>query len=287
MPRPKVPVRTQSLLFTIYGDYVYIRNKGSEIWIGSLIKLLAEFGFSEQAARLALSRMCRKGWLRRQKVGNRSYYSMTSNSVRLMDESVKRIFPAYRRNKSWDHQWHLVTYSVPEKRRSVRERLRKELTWLGYGALSYGTWISPYNSRQEIERIVAELKIEDLVEIFTAQHEGFASNGQLVARCWNLEAINQRYQEFLDKYELAYDEFTANLNQNMPINNRDCFVDRVMLSHEYRKFPFIDPGLPWELLPKDWLGERAELLFENCRNALGLQAESFFDSIYEDRRSKQ
>jgi phenylacetic acid degradation operon negative regulatory protein len=35
-------LNTRSMIFTLYGDY--IRHYGNEIWIGSLIKLLGEFG---------------------------------------------------------------------------------------------------------------------------------------------------------------------------------------------------------------------------------------------------
>ncbi len=34
--------------------------------------------------------------------------------------------------------------------------------------------------------------------------------------------------------------------------DRDAFVDFTTLSHRWRKFPFLDPGLPVELLPPDW-----------------------------------
>ena len=50
---------TQSMILTIYGDY--IRQNGNKIWIGSLIRLLKEFGHNEQAVRVSVSRMMKNG----------------------------------------------------------------------------------------------------------------------------------------------------------------------------------------------------------------------------------
>ena len=48
------------MILTIYGDY--IRHYGNKIWIGSLIQLLKVFGHNEQAVRVAVSRMMKKGF---------------------------------------------------------------------------------------------------------------------------------------------------------------------------------------------------------------------------------
>src|SRR2546427_446559 len=74
-------IRPQSMMFTLFGDY--IMHRGGEIWVGSLIRIAAEFGLSEQAVRSALSRMSQKGWLRSRRVGNRPYYGPTDPTRRL------------------------------------------------------------------------------------------------------------------------------------------------------------------------------------------------------------
>src|SRR5688572_3660712 len=60
--------RPQSMMFTLFGDY--IMHRGGEVWVGTLIKIAAEFGLSQQAVRSALSRMSQKGWLKVRHVGN-------------------------------------------------------------------------------------------------------------------------------------------------------------------------------------------------------------------------
>ena len=70
---------TQSMILTIFGDY--IRPNGNKIWIGSLIRLLKEFGHNEQAVRVSVSRMMKNGLLQSEKKGNKSYYSLTPRGV--------------------------------------------------------------------------------------------------------------------------------------------------------------------------------------------------------------
>ncbi|MCK4226119.1 hypothetical protein KAX29_04425, partial [candidate division WOR-3 bacterium] len=48
-------VRIPTIIFTLFGSYIIHRE--GEIWVGSLIKLLKPFVLSENAIRLALSRM--------------------------------------------------------------------------------------------------------------------------------------------------------------------------------------------------------------------------------------
>lgn len=282
MRRTREPVRTQSMLFTIFGDYVYMRNPGAEIWIGSLIKLLGALGFSEQAVRLALSRMCRKGWLKRTRFGVKSFYSLGARGLALMKESEKRIFPHFQCNRTWDGLWRLVIYSVPEKKKRARELLRKELAWRGYGALSNGIWISPYDYRPEIERTAREFGIESSVQFFTANYQGLIPSEELVRRCWDLDRVNERYRQFLEKYQPKYAELEQRL-ASQKLSPEESFVERVLIVHEYRKFPFVDPGLPAELNPAGWLGEKAAQLFEAYRQLLTSNAHLYFDAVNETR----
>jgi len=164
--------RSEDLVFTLYGDY--IRHRGGEAWTGSLIELLGPLGLSEQAVCSTLSRMSRKGWLKGRAFGNRSYYSLPPISIDLLEEGAKRIFQP--RSDVWDGRWYLLVYSIPEKERPLRHRLRKRLTWLGFGSLSNATWISSRDRRKEVGGVANSLGIRGHVEIFSAEHLGFASD---------------------------------------------------------------------------------------------------------------
>ena len=85
-------------MLTLDGDYV--RSRGMEIGIGSLIKLLGNFDLSEQSVRSAVSRMCRAGLLKVRHKNVKSYYSLTEEGMSLLEEGGRRIFE--RKNSSWD-----------------------------------------------------------------------------------------------------------------------------------------------------------------------------------------
>lgn len=272
-----VAVRPQSMLFTLYGDY--IQHRGDEIWVGSLIKLFSQFGLSEQAVRSALSRVSQKGWLKMRRVGNKSYYGLTDKGKRLLSEGAKLIY--HGREDHWDGKWHLLTYSIPEEKRDVRNRLRKSLSWLGYGMLSNATWICPRDVGPELQDLIASLGIERYVETFIAVHEGFSPGKEMVARCWDLDCIRNEYTVFLDRYRPRLEAYRRGVANGEHIAASECFVERFMLIHEYRKFPFIDPELPSDLLPDGWQGGEVAALFREYHRLLANKANEFFDSVFE------
>ncbi|MCP4537655.1 MAG: phenylacetic acid degradation operon negative regulatory protein PaaX [Chloroflexi bacterium] len=267
--------QSQDLVFTLYGDY--IRHRGGEAWTGSLIELLSLFGLSGQAVRSTLSRMSQKGWLESRKSGRHSYYSMTPKCLKLLEEGARRIFQP--RCDPWNGQWHLLTYSIPETKRHLRRKLRRRLLWLGFGALNHVTWISHCDLQSDVEQIVNDLQVRPYVEFFTAEHHGFASDQEIVARCWNLEQLNDYYDTLIARYDPPFQENQARLIAGKALELQECFEQRFMLVHEYRFSPYVDPNLPLELLSDDWLGGRATQLFQEYHDLLIERAEAFVDSV--------
>jgi phenylacetic acid degradation operon negative regulatory protein len=58
---------------------------------------------------------------------------------------------------------------------------------------------------------------------------------------------------------------------------------QTLLVHAWRKFPFLDPDLPAELLPSDWPRRRAHELFTGRHAAWAGPAQEWFDSLEADR----
>lgn len=272
----KFPVSIKSVLYTIFGDYIYSPKLQSAIWVGSLIRLLEEFGYSEPAIRLVISRMFSNGWLDRKKIGAKSYYSMSENGLQLMINSEKRILPKPVDKKQWKGQWLFVCYINGKiVNKAVRDDLNKELMWLGFGTISSNVWISPFDYQNEIQQVFKRLKILDSIEVFTAAHNGYALDKALVTKCWDLSKTNMAYSLFLNKYQAHLTDLVTQLEDGKLPDNK-CFVERVTLTNEFRKFPFIDPGLPEELLPPDWLGGKAVELYTTLHDLLAPGAFRFF-----------
>jgi phenylacetic acid degradation operon negative regulatory protein len=273
----------RAAILTLYGDYLL--SRGGEIWIASLIEILSNFGLSQQAVRSAVSRMCRGELLQVKHSKGKSYYSLTKSGYDLLTEGAQRIFQ--RRKSRWDGNWNIVTYSIPETMRKSRDRLRLELGWMGYGALSEATWISPYDLTTEVQKLLKRLNIEEYVKIFNAKHEGNTDPKNIVCRCWNLDKIHQHYADFLAEYRPKLKEHRKRLKAGETIEPSEYFVARFNLIHEYRKLPFFDPDLPLELLPDNWLRPEAAALFDEYHASLTEKANEYFDSVSPRRPGRQ
>ncbi|MBR7796590.1 MAG: phenylacetic acid degradation operon negative regulatory protein PaaX [Bacillota bacterium] len=267
---------TRSMIFTLYGDYV--SQYGNVIWIGSLIRLLEEFGHNEQSVRAAISRMNKQGWVKSQKNGNRSYYFLTERGKARMDEAAQRIYQIEA--PSWDGQWRLLLYTIPEEKRHLRDELRQELVWSGFGLLSNSCWITPNPLEQQVKDLIKKYDIDAYVNFFHGTYEGTKENKDLVEQCWDLEAVNERYSQFIQAYSQKYIIDKSKIEKG-EMNDGNCFVQRTLLVHQYRKFLFIDPSLPKELLPDNWLGDSAASLFTDYYQILKEPATRFFESVFD------
>jgi phenylacetic acid degradation operon negative regulatory protein len=276
LPTATLAFRPQAAILTLYGDYLL--KRGGEIGIGSLIELLSSLGLSQQAVRSAVSRMCRAGLLKVRRVGRKSYYSLTKDGHQLLTKGAKRIFE--RKNSHWDGSWNIVTYSIPEQRRQARDRLRLELNWMGYGALTEATWISPYDLTKEVEELGDRLKIRDYIQIFQARNQDLTDPKKMVSLGWDLSRIHQKYASFIQKYQPKLENHLKRRHAGETIEPSECFVERFGLIHEYRKLPFFDPDLPTELLPEDWLRPKAAALFREYHELLADKANKYFGSVF-------
>ena len=267
--------RPQDLVFTLYGEY-FLRREGS-VWVGSLIALLHEFGMSEASVRTVLSRMTRKGWLEATRSGRNSFYDLSARGRALLEEGRARIYhPSW--DGPWDGSWFLLSYSIPEIHRHLRDRLRDRLAWLGFGSLGNGLWISPHDVGHKVAEAARHLGIEENLECFHGQRVGGGDPAELVDKCWDLQALNEKYKAFLDRWLPHLRECRAAVERDA-LDLRHCFTLRFQLLHEYRSFPLEDPYLPRSLLPAGWEGQHASELFQTLHNLLKGPSESYLDGV--------
>jgi phenylacetic acid degradation operon negative regulatory protein len=262
-------------MLTLYGGYV--RERGGEIGIGSLIKLLANFGLSEQSIRSAVSRMCHIGLLKARKDGSKSYYSLTREGTNLLSKGAQRIYA--RKQEKWDGFWSTVVYYIPEEKRQARDQLRQELNWIGYGPLTTATWISPNDASQEVEELAMKLKVKEYIQIFQAKHKGCSDDKSLIRRGWDLKRIHKRYMDFVEQFQPRLEELSERVKKGQYVEPSECFVQRFNLIEAYRRLPYFDPDLPEELLPGDWLRSKARSVFDQYHDLLTEKANSYFDSV--------
>ena len=241
------------------------------MWVGSLIRLLEPLGVSEGHTRTVLSRMSAKGWLDVSREGRRAYYALSERGRRLLEEGEARIHQPGP-GGDWDGQWTLLAYSIPEELRPLRDRLRVRLSWLGFGSLGNGLWVSPHDVRERVRGVGDDLGVTGHLQVFRGEYAGFSSPGSLVTQCWDLPAINVRYEAFIARYLNDYRDLVRSGASPLP---RDAYVRRFELVHEYREFPLIDPFLPRVLHPSDWAGECSLALLRAFHGLLQQPSDKF------------
>lgn len=270
------PVRTQFQIFTIFGDYILGKREG--IWTSSLLTLMNQVGISEKAVRATLSRMRRKGWIASRRDGRRSEYHLTDRGRALLELGRLRIFENVF--SDWDHQWHVVIYSLPEEKRKLRQTLRTQLAWLGFGQLAPGSWISPHNRKYELDGLITELNAQPYVDMFSGVYLGPSEEQDLIKRSWDLQSLEIQYKEFVMKHQPRHEKLLRKtLNGDEDIVREKCFVDKFWLTHDFQSFPLTDPNLPVELLPEEWAGTTARRLFDEYHQLLGKYVDGYMDDI--------
>lgn len=261
--------RPISFIFTLYGDMVAGLSTDGALWIGALITLMSSFGVSAPAVRQAVSRMARQGWLVARREGNRAFYSVTERGRRRIEELTPRIYGPII---EWDGRWRLLSYAIGEAHRQRRERLRKELSALGWAALSPSTWISPSDTLVAARDAARTTGTLDAVNLFTSEYRGPLSDRELLERCWNVAEIASAYRAFLARYE----PHVRRERERNDLTDEEALVERLWLVHDYRKFVYLDPGLPSELLPAHWPGTAAAALFREYYAAIDVKSQRYF-----------
>jgi phenylacetic acid degradation operon negative regulatory protein len=255
-------VNARSALFDLYCDH--LGSRGGQAPVAALVRLLAPLGVAAPAVRTAVSRMVRQGWLQPVRLDGGPGYALTPRAVRRLDDSAARIYRT--QGTGWDGTWHLTVTTLPTER-SRRDRLRAGLTFLGFAQLDDATWIGPRWS-DEVDSL---LEVEGVrAERFAARHDGDSVG--LVRRAWDVEGLGRAYGRWLADAEQLVSQAGTDADDEA------AFAARSRLVHEWRKFLFLDPGLPRPLLPEDWPGDKAAEFFDGESERLRAGADRFVDS---------
>ena len=249
---------SRGLLITVMGEFVL--PAGGSVWTQTLIAAMEQLGVQGKATRQALARMEKREWLKRDRVGRRTRWLLTDTFADLLGEGANRIYGFGTSPRAWDGRWLVVLASVPERDRNVRYRMGLGLNWLGMGSLGHGLWICPWVEHEpSVTELVQRLGVT--ASSFRAELGSLGSGSDLVAQAWDLPDLAARYRRFL----AANDDLDRGALQPDEAKAAKELADVV---HQWRRFPFLDPDLPHELLPADWPGPAAAARFAELRAAL-------------------
>jgi phenylacetic acid degradation operon negative regulatory protein len=259
----------RSLLLTVLGEFVYPR--GVPVWTAALVAGLAALDIEEKSARQAIARSAADGVLESERAGRRVRWGITQPGTRLLVEGTRRIYTFLTDSAPWDGRWLVLSVAIPETQRQLRHRLRTKLTWLGMGSPASGIWILPDVTREsEVAAVIDELGLSSRAFAWTGTLASIGDPDAMIAGAWDLDDLEQRYGEFLS----AFGDLVARTPQ-------EAFRAQVRLVQTWRRFPFLDPALPRELLDHDWPGPEAAALFRRRHDEWHARAQGYWTGLQE------
>ncbi|NLG23054.1 MAG: PaaX family transcriptional regulator [Actinomycetales bacterium] len=238
-------MRARSAVFDLYGDH--LAPHGYWAPISGVITLLNACGIAAPATRTAVSRITSQGWLEPVSRNAVRGYAATPAGRERLSEAWARIYRPT--TADWDGRWQVVVTGRPVDR-GQRDRVTATLGYLGYGRIAPQTWLAA-RPAPELASSLDGLGID--YSAFTTTDLPDAP--QVVARTWDLTELAASYRAF------ATDTRQLRNRVSRTLDPQDAYPVRASLLHRWRKFLFVDPALPVEVLPEGWPGQSARDLF--------------------------
>ncbi|MEN0061248.1 MAG: PaaX family transcriptional regulator C-terminal domain-containing protein [Myxococcota bacterium] len=264
--RARRPIRTGSLVITVFGDIVVPR--GGVVWLGSLVELLAPFGVSYGQIRTAVSRLRTEDWLASEAWGRKSFVRLTDHGQRRLAEATSRIYGSGA--APWSGRWTVLLFPAGL---SPRHPVRTALGWLGFGTLSPQVFLHPNPDPQGLGSVLDDARRQLPPDEAPIEIDGEGTLGvpldhrhpaldRLVASSWSFEPLEAAYQRFVNRFRPV----TAGLAP--PIDPEEAVALRLALIHDFRRILLRDPGLPEALQPPGWIGQDVRALVAEIYQAI-------------------
>lgn len=206
----------------------------------------------QKSLRRALYDLARHGYHRRWKITDEAY------------RRLRELTPVYRRERPWDRSLFLVIFDIPENLKRSRDRLRNALEEAHCGMIQKSVWVGMEDPAPALHDVVAWNELDDFVLVSKIGRDGYLSEeriGSLLQKAFRLDRLNLRYKAFLDDV----------------VSTKYRPAD---LALRFLGILKRDPQLPFELLPDDWLGDRAFSVYQKTIVAkLPHQDESFLNAL--------
>lgn len=255
----RVRRRPEQLLLAFLGELVLGRDVAPVPTV-VLVDVLAELGVGEAATRAALARMARRGLLDPVRSGRTVAHGLTAASERVLRDAHGRIFAADPFAPE-GAGWTLVTFSVPERQRDLRHRVRAQLAWAGFGLLRDGLWIAPgeVDVAEVLGQIPADAPGLDLAAFRAVEVDGFSA-ARSVRTAWRLDEIRDRHGVFQAQW--------AGWEPDPSRGPSTAVCDLTALVADWLALLRAVPRLPSEHLDDDWPSGASVALFRARHDAL-------------------
>lgn len=258
--------RPRRLVLAFLGEFV-AQDWDAPVRTGVFLEVLRGAGVAAPAARAALDRLVANGVLSRERRGRHLEFSITAAGHALLAEASARVRgpSPFLPNGSG---WTLVTFSLPEELRSLRNRLRSTLTWHGFAPLRDGLWLA--SGRPALAAALEPLHQElppGAVMAFQAQElDGFPIAAS-VRDAWDIDGIREAHRAFIDTWS----------GREPP--GASAIVARMTLVADWIALLRADPRLPPEYMDEHWPATTSFALYRRIRAELASPSEAEFAAL--------
>lgn len=263
----------RQLLLALLGENL-VDQPDRPVRAGAFIAALEPCGVTGPAIRVALNRLVHTEVLVRHRRGREISFSLTDSGVDLLTQAVERV----RRPRIIlvdKVGWTLCTFSVPERQRALRHRVRSILTWAGFAPVRDGFWLAPgaVDLSAPLRLVKDQLPEGSLLAFHAREFPDFPID-QAVRQAWDIDAIRSDHEVFCSTWAQSV---TA-LRAGSPLATMTTLVaDWLALLRS-------DPGLPKEYMGKDFALPRSVEIYERLREELGPPARAEFEDLCAGRQ---
>lgn len=203
-------------------------------------------------ARGVLAKLTKLAWVEKFIDSGEIYYRITQKG----EKAVDKLLSPLKASGKWDGRWRLVMFDIPEKKRAVRDQLRRDLAKLGLGILQASVWISPNDIKAEIEKMSVKYGLEKSLRFFEmSRNENLDKT--IIEKSWNLPELTDAYKKFNFQ--------TERLLKNIGRDPNPKFAAKKMV-FELALIMQQDPYLPIEFRNKDLLRNKTNELYKELRS---------------------
>lgn len=218
-------------------------------------KFLRVFDLSmNQKTKSTLQSLLKKGAIVEKETGKNKYELTEVGYTELsLDFPYFRFF-----YQPWDGKWRVLSYEIPEAKRELRDRLRRHVAGWGLGPWHRSFWLTPHPITSYLEELVSGKEEQQYIQAFESTHV-FGDKSVLIEKVWGKVQLHAAYKGL---FKVWHDLLSKDMDK------LDKFT---LIVKSYVAVLRNDPGLPEELLGKDWIGFEALELFGEIRDILFTQ----------------
>ncbi|MBI5004359.1 hypothetical protein HZC00_04655 [Candidatus Kaiserbacteria bacterium] len=166
-------IRRQNLTRLVIGSVGLVGMLGVAAVAPNVLTAMAKLGLlpnarQKESINRARDRLLKQGLLKRED----GFLRLTPKGE-AMFHRISSYDQATRKPPRWDGRWRVLIFDIPERRKGLREKMRRTLTAIGFIRLQDSVWVYPYDCEDFVALLKADFKIgKDVLYLIVEEMEG-------------------------------------------------------------------------------------------------------------------